>query len=51
MERNENFNLIIDPQSLPNGVTSGIHGMTTVVIVNDDSKSVVISNVISFFPN
>lgn len=51
MERNEDFNLIINPKSLRNGVTSGIHEMTAVVIVNDDSKLMIILNTISFFPS
>ena len=38
MEGNENFTLSVDPSSLPNSVTIGDPGHTTVIIIDDDSK-------------
>jgi len=38
-EGDENFTVTIDSSSLPDGVTRGDPGSTTVTIVNDDCKS------------
>jgi len=38
VENDENFILIIDPLSLPHGVTLGHHNQTTVIIKDDDSE-------------
>ena len=38
VEGNESFTLSIDPSSLPNSVTVGNPGNTTVIVVNDDCK-------------
>ena len=37
-EDSEIFNLTIDESSLPNGVTSGVPNITTVTILDNDSK-------------
>ena len=41
LEGNEDFNLIILAESLPNNITLGDHNRSTVTIVDDDSKSLV----------
>ena len=38
LEENETFDLLIVPESLPNGVTPGDQGMTSVLIVDNDSE-------------
>ena len=38
LEHNESFSLGIDPLTVPNRVTVGSSGDTTVTILNDDSK-------------
>ena len=38
VEGNENFILSIDPSSLPNNVTVGVHNQTTVTIFDNDCK-------------
>ena len=39
IENNEKFSLNIDPSSLPNEVTIGNLGQTTVTIVDNDNNS------------
>ena len=39
LEGNEDFNLIILAESLPNNITLGDHNRSTVTIMDDDSKS------------
>ena len=39
LEGNEDFNLIILAESLPNDIRLGDHNRSTVTIVDDDSKS------------
>ena len=41
LEGNEDFNLIILAESLPNNITLGDHNRSTVTIVDEDSKSLV----------
>ena len=41
LEGNEDFNLIILAESLPNDIRLGDHNRSTVTIVDDDSKSLV----------
>ena len=38
LEHNESFSLSVDPLTLPNRVTTGGSGNTTVTILNDDGK-------------
>ena len=38
LQGNGNFTLSINPSSLPNGVTIGNPGQTTVVIMDNDNK-------------
>ena len=38
VERDERFNVIIDPSSLPTGIILGSHSQTTVEIDNTDCK-------------
>ena len=38
LENTEDFNIIIVPGSLPNGVTRGDPGTATVNIIDDDGK-------------
>jgi len=42
LEANESFTLTIDISSLPNGVTVGDPGNTTVIIVDDDGKGMLV---------
>ena len=42
LEGNENFNLIILAESLPNDIRLGDANMSTVTIVDDDSESLVL---------
>ena len=41
LEDNENFSLVIIPESLPNLLSHGNPSMATMIIVNDDSKCIV----------
>ena len=41
LEGNEEFDLIILAESLPNNITLGDHNRSTVTIMDDDSKSLV----------
>ena len=38
LEGNEDFDIVIIPRSLPDGVTRGVPGRATVTIVDDDRK-------------
>ena len=38
VENDKNFTLIIDPLSLPHGITLGHPNQTTVIIIDDDSE-------------
>ena len=38
-ENNESFSLVIDSDTLPDGVTLGDHDTTVVTIINDDGKN------------
>jgi len=47
LENDEDFNLTIVPGTLPNGVTSGDPGRSTVTIINDDGKSLQMTHSLS----
>ena len=48
LEENEIFFLLINPISLPNGVTTSGDSQVTVTIVNDDGKATCVATYLEF---